>query len=212
MNSIIPTEIHFGIEIEAGWKPGTHWSTFNDPSMVLLTGWDIKNDGSIHGLGNSNEFTTGAYSIHDMEKFKHDIQKIMQHVNRINKSCGLHIHLSFSSPIYYFLLSTAEFNKFFMDKFITKYSREECLRLHNTYCSSVFTKQENSNRYKAINCQAYSEWKTIEFRLFRATTKWNKIVKNVEFLVKTIDQFVISRKDYLNKLKRNGFVLSEPEE
>jgi hypothetical protein len=89
---------------------------------------------------------------------------------RVNKSCGLHVHLDARSLSFAEVMARAKV----MDKWLT--ALMELLpvsRRDNSYCKWGVAQHD---RYRAVNVQAWSTHKTIEVRCGSATLDYNKVL------------------------------------
>jgi hypothetical protein len=169
--------------------------------------WEMGFDGSIRGDNDTHESKEIKlrYDLEDLDKLFEDYEKLAESIV-VNKSCGLHFHVSFKEPIIYFKLASYDFAKLFQDKIVALFRTEdEKYRLHCRFCSlytnetnflNVTSKQLSSvfrpgePRYRAINYNAYNLHQTIEFRIFAPTTKIEVFKKYVLFLMKTIEDYI----------------------
>lgn len=100
---------------------------------------------------------------------------------RINKSCGLHVHLD--------QRNNKEPEKVFqrlVRSLGLLYTVVPESRRRNKYCKrnrhSDFNQAVRGNRYKAINASAFHRYNTIEIRLFGGTLEGSKIINWIEVL------------------------------
>jgi hypothetical protein len=100
---------------------------------------------------------------------------------RINKSCGLHVHLD--------QRNNAEPEKVFqrlVRSLGLLYTVVPQSRRRNNYCKrnrhADFSMAVHGGRYKAVNASAFHRYKTIEVRLFGGTLEATKIINWIEVL------------------------------
>lgn len=89
---------------------------------------------------------------------------------RVNKSCGLHVHLDARSMSFAEVMARAKV----MDKWL--HAMMELLpvsRRDNSYCKWGVAQHD---RYRAVNVYSYSTHKTIEVRCGSATLDYNKVL------------------------------------
>jgi len=181
-------------------------------NMIRQKNWENGYDGSIRtsnsGDGDGREIKL-RYDLVDIDRLFQDYEKLAELI-KVNKSCGLHFHISFKDPIVYFKLASYDFVKFFQDGITALFTTEaERYRLSCRFCSlyaseqnfsTYANKQLNSpsrcgeSRYKAINFNAYNLHKTIEFRIFAPTVKIEVFKKYVLFLLRTIEEYIANNK------------------
>jgi len=203
-----PVELRFGVEIECGVS--------NRPS--LPGGWTHSDDGSIHTSLDSMEIkTVGPYSS-NFDSFVHDLQAILDSIERkvVNDSCGFHVHISFDDRYYHQLLCSWNFYNYFMkryDKTFPGYKFQD--RKHKDYCKA-FANYENfvgavshqvavhdrdSCRYFAIN-HCYTYHGTIEFRIFPGSVSVPEIKRMLKFLFDVINEYI-----HLDKYNNDTYTL-----
>lgn len=143
----------------------------------------VKGDGSIR-----NDENTFAVEICILFKRGNleSLEKICTLLNslsaRVNKSCGLHVHLdardvnSRQATLRGRRLLNA------LDIFAAMVPKS---RRNNQYCALEMNRQKGGSRYAAVNMHAYNKFQTIEVRLHSSTTDFQKIAKWVSILFKT---------------------------
>lgn len=132
--------------------------------------------------------------------------------------CGSHIHISFAEIPNYFKLANWEFVSFFQSKYLDYAKTiDEKNRIHNHFSEFYKSKEDfirnlnvqlswnpllrdrkPSERYHSINFNSFNlligegvckkPLETIEFRIFNGTNKISKVVKNINFIIKIINQ------------------------
>lgn len=130
---------------------------------------------------------------------------------RVNKSCGLHVHLdardinSRQATLRGRRLLNA------LDIFAAMVPKS---RRNNQYCALTMNKQKGGSRYAAVNLHAYQKFQTIEMRLHSSTTDFSKIIHWVNILFKTSRAIKLSVKkpasivDFAQKVGLNDSELS----
>lgn len=136
------------------------------------------------------------------------IAKLVELGGRVNRSCGLHVHLD--------QRQTKEPEKAF-HKLVRAlpllWTVVPTSRRSNQYCKrnrhAQFNVAANGNRYRAINASAYYRHQTIEVRLFGGTLEANKIINWVETLHAITDGEMVNRCPKNFDTARNYWKLSD---
>lgn len=101
---------------------------------------------------------------------------------RVNKSCGLHVHLDQRSPAINPAVTYANLVRS-LNLLTTVIAPS---RRNNQYCGrnrdSRFDQARNGGRYKMINATAFHKYQTIEVRMFGGTLEEDKIINWIETL------------------------------
>lgn len=194
-----------GVEIEGGWTPQRH-RQFNVGSDGSV---NFRDRSILDGEIRSNPFTT----LNDLAKWM-----IQVYPEFTNSSCGLHIHVSTTVPLYT-LLMDVKFNLFFRRE-LKKWGDVHCKNRkidenvrfwnrfngRNSYCRKRFIPESqvsNSyDRYTALNFCAYGRHGTLECRLFPSFQSKLKAVKAVVWFVKLVDFYIQHNKRQPIKLAR----------
>ncbi len=133
----------------------------------------VKSDGSIRE-------TEGHFPVEItiLTKFNDtsNLQKACELLNnlgaKVNKSCGLHVHLDSRNLSESQVL---EIGKNFKKALPVLLKMVPKSRRDNSYCRASVSKM-SGQRYHAVNLTAFSKYKTIEIRLHSSTTDFNKIM------------------------------------
>lgn len=171
----------------------------------------LSSDGSIRDYNyakeEAREIKIKPYDIKDIKKMSEDIKKVFKLI-KVNKSCGLHIHLSFEKLSNYYKLCCWKFVEQFQNSYNNKFSlaiEQERKQNHfskfydteisynmdvNDQVAKPKSYGKPSSRYHCINFNAFVLYKTVEFRIFCATSKIKKFKDNVNFLLKNVDDFL----------------------
>ena len=179
--------IYFGIELEVEYR-GETYRKVEDLHHVLNAGQDVgykcffESDGS---LNNGFEIITQPMGMDDHRTFwqwlnsRDNISGLKSHNT---STCGLHIHIS-RGP-----LVELQINK--MITFVNHPDNSQLIlaiarRYDTGYAriknKSVDTAQHNADRYEAINI-CTSGNKTLEFRLFKGTLKYESVLASLQFV------------------------------
>lgn len=183
-------ERHVGIEIECGTK-----ISMEDLGLKLLdlAGYVmIKRDGSVNVQDRHNvELNICA----PVSQYKTILKRVTDVLNspevsaRVNKTCGLHVHLDIREAKSEFsgVISLTKVSDYFA-KLVTiqpiLYSMQPKSRQNNNYCLKTKTRaiKRGGSRYHGINSQAIWKYNTIEVRLHAGTTEYAKIANWIDLL------------------------------
>jgi len=97
---------------------------------------------------------------------------------KVNKSCGLHVHLDQRGKTEEEVLAIGKAFSRAMPVMVAMVPES---RRSNTYCQASVSKL-SGDRYHAVNLTAFKRHKTIEVRLHSATTDFNKIMNWARFM------------------------------
>lgn len=168
--------LKMGIELEGAWDKSYH------DIAAKFKGAKGKEDGSVRNLvGNKGEITTRPHTVLD-----HLIEDVLgMYPDRVNDTCGFHIHTSFE-PLDYSTLADKPFWDFYRKRWkafgeqhqdaMDPTSRAEFWdRWHGRgpkatrYCKAEFKPEEqfrdHNDRYTQLNFVAYHKYQTLESRL-----------------------------------------------
>lgn len=166
--------------------------------------WARESDGSINpsrACPNTCEIKF-YYPISELNENLVKIENLFKLI-KVNRSCGGHIHISFLNTGDYFKLCNFDFVNHFQEKY-KSYAKTtiEKNRVNSRWCRNYDNKlhfkttvdnQLRTNgkidRYFMVNFNSFNIHNTVEFRVFAATNKINKLVKNVNFIFDTINSF-----------------------
>jgi len=127
---------------------------------------------------------------------------------RQNYSCGNHVHVSFNSPEYYWLVFSPIFYERFKRAYENYFGKQEkrvkyTLRLSNDYCAyegmnDIF----HDTRYKMINEQSFIKYGTAEFRILPYADDAEEYYQAVKFLVETTEKILndLVKEQYLERI------------
>lgn len=132
--------------------------------------------------------------------------------NKVNSTCGLHVHVSLHRTKDYIRLMEKGFNSFFLVymekwgtetmKFPKKHVFWERYNSENRFCLKDFNPDEQVNLKNKGNARrthlnyCYALHGTIECRLFPAFNKSDSIIKCVEAYVDCIESYLSSVKEF----------------
>lgn len=127
---------------------------------------------------------------------------------RVNRSCGLHVHIGASdlTPEQY---ANVFVNYYFLESIIDTFMAESRRANNNQFCKSLSSHPHLINchsiddvraelhrdRYHKVNCESYGRHKTIEFRQHQGSTDESKILNWISFCGKLVNW---SKKNRLN--------------
>ena len=122
----------------------------------------------------------------------------------VNSTCGLHTHLRFENmDAALAICSSMSFWKDFRRRYVSKFRDNELYRqrLRNHYC--MYTQEfpvakilnqlerhsgKSSERYTAINLNAYQLYGTIEFRILPYQRDSETAISNLKWLIDTVEE------------------------
>lgn len=180
--------------------------------LYLNNRWQKSCDGSIR--------TSPTFPNECEIKFHYDLKELNSNLPKIKKllelvksgedyHCGLHMHISFEEICNYYKLTCWKFVKYFQEKY-SEYAKnlEERSRINNPYCKFYPNKElfivntdyqlratGKNERYWCVNFNSFNIHNTIEFRIFTGTDKYSRFTDNINFLIKTINEFLNEQKE-----------------
>lgn len=171
---------YVGIEIECIMPSGIDLTPLFPFSKYI----EVGGDGSIEHKHDEDGIEIKVCVVkEDLRKVLPDLMQTMKDMGaRVNKSCGLHVHLD-------------QRNNTEPEKAFQKLVRSLGLlytvvpesRRRNKYCKrnrhADFTQAVRGERYKAINASAFHKYHTIEVRLFGGSLEAIKIINWIEILL-----------------------------
>lgn len=170
---------YIGLEIEC--------ITPNDADLTVLSPFskwvNIGADGSIdYGQGEKGVEIRICVKRNETRDVVPGILDALKSIGaRVNKSCGLHVHLDQRNNE-----ETALAFQKLVRSLNLLYSVVPASRRKNRYCKrnrhADFASAVNGDRYYAINATAYRRYKTLEVRLFGGTLDADKIINWIETL------------------------------
>ena len=121
-----------------------------------------------------------------------------------NYSCGNHIHVSFNSPEYYWLVFSPIFYERFKQAYVDHFKDEKYIeRLKNRYCeymgmNTVF----EETRYKMINERSFAVHGSAEFRILPYAENGEEYYDSVKFVVDTTEKILkeLVKEEYLQRI------------
>jgi hypothetical protein len=163
----------------------------------------IKGDGSIYPDDTDDQFAvevTVLTRMSDPSNLKKACELLNKMGAKVNKSCGLHVHLD-----------ARHLDKNDVSVMAKKFERSlpvmlsmvpKSRRTNVRYCKAGVSPDMNDydHRYYAINTTAYPKYGTIEIRLHSATTDFNKIFNWAQLLVAIGNSTIPKKCEDLNQL------------
>lgn len=178
------SERHVGIEVEFG-SPTNKTDIATALTEAGIGRYvQLKDDGSVRDFP-SNYQTNELVICAPISIIRDVVTKAMNVINsggaKVNKTCGLHVHLDMRGYDY----PRAFSNLVSAQKIL--YQMVPASRRDNTYCkpttSKVFSRVQHGSRYVGINPTSYRKHGTIEVRLHSGTTDIIKILNFVDILM-----------------------------
>jgi len=183
-------------------------SDFNDTllNLCIENNWICESDCSIEYLGLDRDYYTPReikickYPLNNYEKLFKDLKPLLD-IIKVNRSCGLHIHISFKNNVnYYKLLKwlfVENFQKEYLNTFKTIIERDRKTNRFSKFYEDIndfnfVTEQQLKtpykvrDRYKSINFNSFNIHHTIEFRIFAGCNKITKFKENYFFLMGSV--------------------------
>ena len=192
--------LKIGFEIEAEWNNNLQENTSFLSRLGTWTG-----DATIRRcyLQKCRTLTLAEYrlnplpytNINTIKNLFSSLQKCYKKSNfHFNKSCGFHLHISFS-PIKPPELMSYHFISYFNTEMARAFPKEYAARKENKFCvpyqrtRAEIYNYAHANRYHAVNYNSLQRHKTIELRIFRTTSPL-KMFSFVLFSIETIENFL----------------------
>ncbi|MCX6145721.1 MAG: amidoligase family protein [Candidatus Kapabacteria bacterium] len=191
--------------------------------------WKIVSDGSISGE-NAFEIVSpplqGADGLEQLNKVCNVLKRLRA---KINKTCGLHIHLD-ASDLQLNDWKNITYNYAKLENTIDSFMPISRRENNNTYCKSMKradleTKINNSrtleqladtmtnrNRYYKLNFESFWRHRTIEFRQHSGSTEFEKISNWINFVSKLVHFSKTSRVASSEFTELNKFLNSEEQD
>lgn len=175
---------HVGIEIECGIK------VTRERLGYLLREYAgyvmVKGDGSVGVADRTSVELNICAPLNDYKRILKGVTDILNSDEvgaKVNKSCGLHVHLDIREWRDNFTTLQDKFSKLMSVQGIL-YSMQPKSRQSNTYCQKGKTRNitRGATRYMGINAQAIWKYSTIETRLHAGTTDYLKIANWIDLL------------------------------
>jgi hypothetical protein len=140
----------------------------------------------VFSYDNPKEVEAGVYLF---EVFQKAYEKGLYHWN---KSCGFHVHISFT-PKFPVEIFSKQFYDYFMGKMKAVYPKEYKARRNNSFCKDNVEENEiayDGERHASINFKtAMRTHGTIEFRIFPANSP-KKMKEYLQFVLKEVGFFL----------------------
>ena len=197
-----------GVEIECAIENDIYHEI--DKGYINPDGFEMGGDGSINSdEGCCVEFRSLPTS--SLPILLKRLKKLYKYIVEINKTMGLHIHISLKQDDYYYRLCSKRFYDFFFDKLTHSniYKRNKELRnrinKNNHYAQKIKKYKVidsqlvdfDDDRYRIINfCK--SKHGTIEFRIYPAMKTAEEVLEAIEFTIKVVSEW-IKEKKYLRR-------------
>ena len=152
----------------------------------------LKGDGSLRGEDEykyTHELTVCVKESEHKEIMRRIIDALNEAEARVNKTCGLHVHLDMRNrdhlTVFNNLVKAQDILYAMNPKIRTEgsgYSRRVTTSSFDEAVGNVLGNRQD--RYSGINAQSYAKYKTLEVRLHSGSTNYEKITNWVDILVK----------------------------
>lgn len=200
------TILRVGLELEGGWN--------EHPSENAVGEWHY--DGSVALPVSARPMSIGEFVSNPM--YPREIGEWLYNAypDRVNSTCGLHVHLSVK-PEFYVRLAQSKFATAFRasmtdwSNFLTE--KEQFLarlRGRNTYCQDRFVPHEqmigvNNERYAALN-YCYGKHRTLEVRLLPMFRDTAQAYRSILAVVNTVRGWLVHNAANLGVHRRTVIV------
>jgi hypothetical protein len=182
-----------GLELEGGWKNKPERKIYEDCSVCI-----DDDDANFVGEINSQPFS-------DLKELKNWLFK--NYPNRMNRTCGLHVHISLKNNLLYSKLMQKDFHDYLKEMlkdFIVKnkLNTEDKKNLiervdgYNRFCrdnfyadEQVIKKSKETCRYTHIN-YCYALHGTIEFRVLCMFKSKQTAFKAIKVIIKCVNEYL----------------------
>jgi hypothetical protein len=177
-------ERHISVEIEFGSKKDRNSLGAELFKAGVAKYVELKTDGSVRDLGSEYYPHEIAVCV-PVSKRDEVIASVLKVINdsgaKVNKTCGLHVHLDMRGYDH-----TKAFSNLVSAQTIL-YQMIPASRRDNNFCKKTVNKsfayhRNSSNRYQGINPCSFRKYKTIEVRLHSGTTDFTKITNFMDIL------------------------------
>ena len=187
-----------------------------------LQGWgSIGSDGSIHRCSSHKskyrdmavcEFRSKVFNVENIDEKKgpkglFEMLAKQEGDGRFhwNETMGFHVHVSFTNDGRPPEMFSGEFVEFFLNRMKKAFPEVYEKRKDNYYCKAAYLLDniiQPHDRYRAVNYCSWSEFETIEFRIF-ASTDPKEMWEELNFVVDTINAFLSTpfKKSWTVKLR-----------
>jgi len=159
---------------------------------------------------NDNSIMSGEYKTREIQYMIDrsnlgDLKGLYEELGiKQNKTCGNHIHMSFNSPEYYWLV----FSPIFYERFKKEYEKHFKTEKYTSRLSNVFCEYKGINtvfsntRYKMINNLSFLKYGTVEFRILPYTDNANEYYESVKFVVDTTEKILkdLLKEEYIQRI------------
>lgn len=204
-------KIYFGVELEVCTKRG-----LNESAQRVTDRMDgfavLKEDCSLGGFEGGFEIVTGRATLEEHTKRWAWLKDnpVPGLVSFNTSCCGMHVHVS-RDP-----LSALTVGKMLVflnhkdnERLVTaiagRSANSYCRRYEKTITDGHYSRRYDADRYEALNV---SGDKTIEFRLFKGTLKYESFLKNLQFVRALLDwaphaSLKVPQDDFLNFVEKH---------
>jgi hypothetical protein len=207
-----------GIELEGG---------IDSPQMRIVSRWIRKNDledyfikksdGSVTVSGMDIDNVELCFWHEDVDMVKAFLKVCYDNGFTANSTCGFHVHLKAQNTRE--MVELFSFKKI-QDMFLEEYKKHIAemppeqkskyqRRLTNSYCKAAYSesnvisalKNGGSDRYRAINLNAFRNHRTMEIRLLPFQKDYSEAADSIDWLTTTINSILDVKKAKLKTSK-----------
>ena len=223
-----------GVEFEGGWNdddiPDSELGSWHEDNSMDR---DYLED---MGADRSGEFATFPFPYDQIKEvitsccpqyvhetyFNNEYDEDENETLTVDKSCGLHFHISFSTNEYYLRLLSDEFldllvhnsSEWARRRFGSGSYQYKRLKYGNDYATkTVGTIQElslgNLERYRFINASAFKKHGTLEFRLHPSYDSPTYVIEALDVLMESIDLFLSCTEPKYKDTIKNSLIVED---
>jgi hypothetical protein len=211
--------LFIGIEKEGAWESSRGLNIGDDGSVNIPKATPIYDCEGGEGL------ISGEVRSEPFDKLRSLSQWIKRcHPDKVNQTCGVHVHLSVKKIEDFALLMHRKFFDVFLQS-MTRWGQKHCssrsyedqwfrkrLNGENQFCLKehypILQLKYQREKYSMLNYQSYRNFKTIECRIFPAFRTVDKTISAISHYIRTVDFYLKHQKPneytqkYLAELKK----------
>lgn len=194
MRDIFPNINAIGVELEGGWN------------TIPCRCHPLEHDGSVRVEA---DYATGEIPLGPLYSWTQAETEIRQHYPHVtNRTCGLHVHLSFPTPGHYSAIMSPRFENFLHRRLMLYGKRKnfspdgqffQRLTGRNTYCKTRYTDRnamtqarstyKGGERYAFLN-YCHGLHGTVELRALPAFLRVNSALRAIKYTLESFERFL----------------------